>query len=469
MSINTMKKSLGLKIAGIVSASVFMSATTLPMIELGDIRVVGSSAYAQQPAIKLPGCKAPPEKRRLKSLDQKFYKRVANVDSLLNPEVNEKTGKAPDPDYRAAWPELKKLLDRCEDCNDYEWAQLYQRAAVIQYNLDNVPKAIDYFQQVINKSPNIPESLEATLTYQVAQLVTSEERYAEALKMFDRWESLCPTVVPDDYFYFRAQNLFLLNRKDEALQQIERAIKIAEDKGEVPRESWYKLKLAIFVDKEDYQSAEKVAEQLVNKHFNTRSLAQLASLYGMNGKEKDQLAAMDALHTANALDKESQYRNLAYLYLGAEVPYLASKVMKAGIENNTVERTSKNLEVWAVSLSQAQEVEKALPIMEEAAKKADDGKLFATLTAIYLDAEKFEQAIATAKKALNKGGLRSEGEVQMYLGSAYMNLERYDDALEVLKKAAKDEKYGKYASDLMKYIKREQEREAELKKAKLKI
>lgn len=463
-----MKKSLRLKIASIAGATFFMSAATLPTIELGEIRVVGNSAEAQEPAAKLPGCKTPPEKRRLKSLDQKFFKKVAQVDKYLNPEVNEKTGKAPEPNYQAAWSELQKLLNRCEDCNEYEMAQLFQRAAVIQYNMDNVPKAIDYFKQVISKSPNIPESLEATLTYQVAQLVTSQERYEEALAMFDKWESLCPTVVPDDYFYFRAQNLYLLERKDEALQQIQRAIKMAKDKGQTPRESWYKLQLAIYVDKENYTAAEKVAEQLVVEYFNPRMVAQLASLYGMNGKEKQQMALMDALKVANALDKESQYKNLAYLFLGAEVPYLASKVMKEGIERDIVKRNADNLEVWAVSLSQAQEVAKALPIMEEAAKKAEDGKLYATLAAIYLDAEKFDQAIASAKKALNKGDLRSQGEVNMYLGSAYMNLERYDDALDALKKARKDEKYGKYAGDLIKYVKREKQRDLELKKAKLK-
>lgn len=463
-----MKKSLRHKIAGIAGASLFVSAVTVPMIEMGDIRVVGNSAFAQGTA-DLPNCKAPPEKRRLKSLDQKFFKRVAKVDLLLNPEVNEKTGEAPEPNYQAAWPELQNLLNRCEDCNEYEMAQLYQRAAVIQYNMDNVPKAIEYFQQVVSKSPNIPESLEATLKYQIAQLLTSEERYQEALTTFDQWEALCPSTVPDDYFYFRAQNLFLLERKDEALREINKAIGLAEGKGEIAREAWYKLKMAIHVDQEDFSAAEDVAEKLVVHYFNTRLLAQLASLYGMNNKEAEQRAVMDALNVADALDKESQYKNLAYLYLGAEVPYLASRVMEKGIKADVVERTSGNLETWAVSLSQAYEVEEALPIMEEAAKKADDGKLYATLAAIYLDAEKYEEAVTSAKEALDKGDLRSEGEVHMYMGSAYMNLEQYEQAIETLGKAAKDEKYGKYASDLIKYVKREQERDSELRRSKLKV
>lgn len=462
-----MNKTLGIKIAGIFTAVAGLSLTSLPSVDTVGLRFVDNAALAQAPAPKLAGCKAPPEKRRLKALDQKFFKKVAEVDTLMSPEVDEKTGKSPEPNYQAAWPKLKQLVDRCDDCNEYEWAQLYQRAAVVQYNLDNIPGAIDYFKKVLSKSPNIPESLEAQLTYQIAQLMTSEERYQEALDFFSKWEALCPTVVPDDYFYFRAQNLYLLNRKDDALREISKSIKLAQEKGETPREGWYKLQMAILIDKEDYKSAEKVAEQLVIHYTDSRVLAQLASLYGMNGKEKEQMALMDTLYVAGALDKENQYKNLAYLFLGAEAPYLASKVMKKGIESKTVSRDAKNLEVWAVSLTQAQEVDDALPIMEEAAQKMDNGKIYATLTAIYLNAEKYDEAVSSARKALNKGGLRSQGEVNMYMGSAYLSMKKYDESIKALKEAVKDEKYKTHAQNLMKYVQNEQRREEELKKANI--
>lgn len=462
-----MNRTIGLRLAGVVAAVAGLGLTSLPTLEVGDIRLVDNSAAAQTPATKLPGCKAPPEKRRLKALDQKFFKKVAEVDALMSPEPDEKTGKAPEPNYKAAWPKVKQLVDRCDDCNEYEWAQIYQRAAVVQYNLDNMAGAIDYFKKVLSKSPNIPESLETQLTYQIAQLLTSEERYAEAMDYFGKWEALCPTVVPDDYFYFRAQNLYLLNRKDEALKEIGKAIKLAQDKGTTPREGWYKLQMAIYIDKEDYKSAEKVAEQLVVHYTDTRVIAQLASLYGMNGKEKEQMVMMDALYVAGALDKENQYKNLAYLFLGQEAPYLASKVMKKGIESKAVTRDAKNLEVWAVSLTQAQELKEALPIMEEAAQKMDNGKIYATLAAIYLDTEKYESAVTAAKKALQKGSLRSTGEVNMYLGSAYLSLKKYDDSVKALQEATKDEKYKTHAQNLMKYVLNEKKRDEDLKRANL--
>lgn len=462
-----MNKTLGLKIASIFTAVVGLGLTSLPSVDTSAFRFVDNSALAQSPtATKLDGCKAPPERRRLEALTQKFFKKVAEVDMLMSPEPD-RSGNTPEPNYQAAWPKLKQLVDRCDDCSDYEWAQLYQRAAVVQYNLDNIPGAIDYFTKVLSKSPRIPESLEAQLTYQIAQLLTSEERYQEALNFFGKWEALCPTVVPDDYFYYRAQNLYLLDRKDEALRELAKSIKLAQDKGETPREGWYRLQLAIHVDKEDYKSAEKTGEALATHYTNSRVLAQLASIYGMNGKEKEQMALMDTLYVAGALDRENQYKNLAFLFLGAEAPYLASKVMKKGIDSKIIERDGKNLEVWAVSLTQAQELKEALPIMEEAAQKMDDGKIYATLSAIYLNTDQFSEAVSAGRKALNKGGLRSQGEVHMYLGSAYLGLKKYDESLKALAEAVKDERYKTHAQNLIKYVQSERTREEGLRNANL--
>lgn len=433
---------------------------------------VSSEAYAangeaSQAQKELANCKAPPEKRRLKSLTQKFFKKVAEVDQLTNPEPD-KNGNSPEPDYKAAWPVLKRLVDRCDDCNDYEWAQLYQRAAFIRYSLEDISGAIDYFKKVASKAPNIPATLETQLLFQIAQLLTSQEKYKESNTYFDKWEAMCPAVIPKDYYYFKAQNYYLLGDRNTSLKTISRGIEITESKGEIAKESWYKLKMAIYLDKEDFKNAEKVAETLVVNYTNPRIMTQLASLYGMNDKNKSQLALLDALNVAGDLSKESEYKNLAYLYLEHEAPILASKVMKKGIDKKVVKRTSKNLEVWAASLAQAQETNDSLPIMEEAASKSDEGKLFARLSAIYLSADKFEESIKAGQQALKKGGLKSDGEVHMYIGSAYLSLEEYSKSITSLEKALRDKKYQNYAENLLKYVRSEKKRSDALKKAKLK-
>ncbi len=469
-----MKQSSKLRFLGVASVLALVSTLSLPSVTVGGMSFVGNQAVAAEedkptpPQMKLTQCKSPPEKRKLKSLSQKFFKKVADVDELMNPTPDEKTGEAAEPDYKAAWPKLKKLIDRCDDCDEYEWAQLYQRAAFLQFQLENTPGAIDYFKKVVSKSPNIPESLESSLLYQIAQLLTSEERYDESLKTFDKWEAMCPKVVPEDYYYYRAQIYYQSDKKDQALKAITYAIDFKEKHDSIPKERWLKLQLAIYADREDYKSAEKVAEKIAVHYTTLKSVGHLAQIYGVNGKEKEQLALSDALFLAGGFTKERDYRNLGYLYLSADAPYLASRVFAKGLKEKKMERSSKNLEVYAASLSQAQEVDEALPIMEEAASKSDEGKLYSTLSAIYLDAEKFDKAVSAGKKALKKG-VKNAGEVHMYMGSAYMYMERYDDAISALRKALRDEKYQKYAEKLITYVKNQKRRDEELRKAKLKI
>jgi tetratricopeptide (TPR) repeat protein len=246
---------------------------------------------------------------------------------------------------------------------------------------------------------------------------------------------------------------------------VQKSIDLAKQKGQPGQEAWHRLKLAIFVDKENFKSAEPVAETLVELSPTVRNLTQLGSIYGMNEKSEKQLAILDALFAGGELTQERQFLNLAYLYAGADAPYLASKVLQKGLDSNLVPRSAKNVETLAVTLTQAKELQKALPIMNEAAQKMDNGKNFATLAAIYLDMEKYTESIEAARKAIQKGGLKSKAEVQMYLGSAYLGLKKYDEALNALSGAEGDAKYGTHALNLAKYIRVEKDRISKLNAA----
>lgn len=445
---------------------------------VGGVVTVGESeglkfvqtSFAQEapPQPKLDGCKNPPEKRPLKTLPRRFHKKVEKVDAILNPEIDPNTETAPDPNYKEAWPLIEKLVERCDDCTKYEWAQLYQRAAIVQYNLENLSGAIKYFIKVVEQAPEIPTSLETQLLYQIAQLLTAEEKYKEALTYFSKWEAMCPAVVPSNYYYFRAQNYYQLGDKTNALKEITRAIENARAAGNIPDEPWLRMQFAIFYDKEDFKKAEKVAEEIVVNYFSPRSVRQLASVYGTNGKLDRQAALLDALFQTNDLATEGELKNLAYTYLEKEVPYLASRVLKKGFKDKKIERTERNLNVYSASLAQALELEEAMPIMEEAAAKSEDGKLYASLAAVYLNAEKFNESVTAAKKAIQKG-VKETGQVYIYMSTAYMQMEKFDDALDVLKKVDRDDKAQGYVNTLRRYIKTEQKRIAELKKAKAQL
>lgn len=417
-------------------------------------------------AASFPGCSDEPEKaRRLPALTQKIFKKLAPVDEMISPAEDEKTGITPEPNFKEGWARLKKIVDRCDDCNPYEQSQLYNRAGYVNYSLENTKGAINYYSKVVELSPNIPLALEQSTLYTIAQMKASIEDYRGAVEFFKKWEKSCPRIVPKDYYYMLAQVYYQMDDKASALKFANTAVTNVESAGEVPKETWYRLQMALNVDKEDFKTATKVAEKIVVNYPKPKNISQLAGLYGLLGKEKEQRGLLDALNVLGALDQESQVRNLASLYQSAEAPYLAARVLEKHLKKGTLPRNTKNLEYLGAALRQSQEIKDSIPVMEEAASKSGDGKLYAQLSAIYLDAEDFKKSIEAANKAVNKGGLKYPGEPHFYKGNAEMQLQRYGSSIVSLKKALKDERFGKYARDMLRYVESEKARVDGLRKA----
>jgi tetratricopeptide (TPR) repeat protein len=424
------------------------------------------AAMAQ--AETFPGCEGKVEQpRRLPALSQGLLKKIEPVDAMISPLEDPKTGVAPKPNYKEGWARLQKIVDNCKECNPYEQAQLYNRAAFTNYSLDNVQNAIKYYEKVAGVAPNIPLSLEQQTLFTVAQLKASVEDFKGSIATFKKWEKTCPKVIPNDYWYMQSQIYYQTGDKANAIKFIDKAVKQVEAKSEVPKESWYRLQMALYVDKEDYKTATTVAEKIVVHYSTAKNVSQLAGLYGMTGNEKGQLALLDALNVMGELSRDSEYRNLASLYQSSEAPYLAAKVLEKGLKEGKMERNTKNLEYLGAALRQSQEIKKSIPVMEEAASKSGDGKLYAQLSAIHLDAENYKEAIASANKAINKGGLKSAGEPYFYRGNAEMQLKDYGAAIVSLQRAVNDERYGKYARQLLDYVEKEKKREADLAQAEL--
>ena len=105
-----------------------------------------------------------------------------------------------------------------------------------------------------------------------------------------------------------------------------------------------------------------------------------------------------------------------------------------------------------------------IPVMEQAATKAEDGEIFCRLGSIYLDKEEFSKAAEANRKGLSKGGLKRPDQCRLVLGMAYFNLERYDAARDAFEAAARDDRSKEYAEQWMKYMDNEIARQEELAK-----
>ena len=171
---------------------------------------------------------------------------------------------------------------------------------------------------------------------------------------------------------------------------------------------------------------------------------------------------METAYVQSMLQKDSEQVNMAYLYLNGDVPYKAAKVMDKGLNNDSIEGTSKNWELVGASWRQSQELKKAIPAMEKAAAKSNKGELYARLGNVYLDNDEYKKAVSAINKGLSRGGVKRPDSARLVLGMAYFNAQQYDKARDAFEAAAEDERSQEYAKQWISYMESELSRQKAL-------
>ena len=153
---------------------------------------------------------------------------------------------------------------------------------------------------------------------------------------------------------------------------------------------------------------------------------------------------------------------MAYLYLGADTPYRAAKILQKAIDKKQIAATSKNYELLGNALRSSQELERAIPAMARAAELSDSGELWARLANVYLDSDNYAGAADAARTALGKGKLRRPDSTRIVLGMALFNLDKLPEARAQFVLAAGDDRSKKMARDWIKYLDNEVQRRKSL-------
>ena len=104
----------------------------------------------------------------------------------------------------------------------------------------------------------------------------------------------------------------------------------------------------------------------------------------MYGEQKKETQAVgrdgNSLRAGSCWIMVNEQVTMAYLYLNADVPYKAAKVMDKGLNNDSIDGKSKNWELTGNAWRQAQEMEKAIPAMEISGSQVGfKGELYARL------------------------------------------------------------------------------------------
>ncbi|MEC7553927.1 MAG: hypothetical protein VYB25_03965 [Pseudomonadota bacterium] len=394
--------------------------------------------------------------RRVPSLSESVYKKLGEGQEAIDAK-----------DYNLAQEIIQGALDRSRRYNENEIANLHNMLGYIYYLKDDYNGAIREYKIVVNQGEKIPEGLEVTTLYTLAQLSYVQENYDDALYYMEVWitKATNPSSAPR---FFLATVYYQMKDYDKAVEQMELGVQIAQERNTTITEQNWSLLTFLYFEKEDWTNVIRVLKILVEEFPKREHWIRLAGVYGQEGFEKEQLYTLEAAYTADFLEKQTDFTNLAGLLMQEEVPYRAAKVLEDGLNRKAVERDAKNLQSLGQAWQLAQEVDKAIPVFEEAAGLADDGKIYERLSYLYLESDQYDKCVDSATGALDKGGLRKDQSVYIVKGMCLFNQNKLTPARTAfvscrrVARQDKDTANQRICGQWITFIDRESKRQAQL-------
>lgn len=384
--------------------------------------------------------------RRVPTLRSTVYEQLSRAQTAADEEG----------DVEEALSILQEVESKDYSMNSYERAMMHNFYGFIYYNDEQYEKALAEFEQVVEQQP-IPVKFEMTTLFSLAQLHLMQGNYEKTITFIERWEALHSGAIPVKNMVLKAQAYYQNKQYDKAAGWIERAIAEQEAEGMIPDEGWLILQRAVYYELKQPEKVKDVLVKLVKLFDEPKYWTQLAGMYGELGEERTQLAIMEAAYQQGYVESAADIFNLAQLYYYHRAPYKGALLMQQAIDQGVLEANLRNLKFLGQSWTLAKEQDKAIPVMMQAAELADNGELDAQVAQILLNEERWDEAIAAADRAIEKGELRNPGLAHLIKGMALYNQQQFALALNELAKAEQHQKSRAMAQQWKQFVTNEKQ------------
>lgn len=375
----------------------------------------------------------------------------------------QKAQEAIDADQSAEALSILGALRNKKGLTEYELQNVLNYIAFVHYNLDNIPEAIATYNEML-QIPSLEEQIRKQTVYTMAQLFSMQEKYSDAISQLELWFTLETNAPPDAYILY-AQNLYQLNRYADMVAPIETAMEVAKKREIEVKEDWYVLLNFAYFQQEDYAKVRDMQKILLVNWPKKRYWFSLAGAYTELGEEENLVAAYDAAATQGMLEKESELVTLAQLYMQYEVPYKAGVLMELEMETGRIAKDAKNYRLLSQAWTLAAEDEKAIPALQNAARLSDEGELNLRLGNAHLNLGQYGECVTAIQEGVKKGGIKSPDNAQISLGMCLYNQKNYSESLAAFREAGKTSRSRKISEQWARVIESDIERNKQIRLA----
>ena len=393
---------------------------------------------------------AEPKTRQVQALRERVFQALAKVQESLDAD-----------DYASARRELERVRS-IDDLNSYERGQVLYFTGLVEYEQGNNAGAIRAFEEVV-ALPDLPEGFRTDTMWALVQLAMAEDQYRKVVEYGNQWLGMVEKPTGDP-FYLLAVAYFQLGEYGKTVEMMDRAVALAETDGGFAREEWYGLLRAALHELNDNQRLRRLLEKMAARWPKKEYWIHLAAIYGANGEETKQIAALEAVYEAGWMDRENEILQLAQLYMLRSGAYKGARLIEKGMESGLVPRTERNYRTLAQAWIQAQDDKRSIGPLREAAERADNGQFFVQLAQSHLNLYEYEDCVAAARSALSRGGLTRPDTARMVLGTCLLELQRFQQAREAFQAARADSRSRVTADRWIDFIDREVARRQDIER-----
>ena len=406
--------------------------------------LLGSSFVGVVPNVDFAKAHAEQKRKRTPSLNSRVYSQLARAQQL-----------ADGGDVKGGLEVLDSVKAKSGSLNSYETAMMYNFYGFIYYNAEQMTEAMAAFEQVVAQDP-IPESLEKSTLFSLAQLAMANEEYSKTISFLERWESINEGDIPVKNNVLKAQASYQGKDYQNAAQYIDLALAEAKEQEVEPKENWFVLQRAAYFELKQPKKVASILEEMVRRFNKPEYWVQLAGMYGEIGAEDKQLAVLEAAYQQGYISKQSDFRNLAQIYYFSGLPYKAASVMEQGINQKVLTKNVKNVKFLSQAWITAKELDKAVETLEVLSTLENNGTAHQQIAEIRLQQGKYKDVIEAAFEAEKRGDLTNPGNLYLALGMAHFNLKEFEAAIEALNMASEYKNVQRMATQWLKFVEKEQ-------------
>ncbi|MET1254681.1 tetratricopeptide repeat protein [Aliikangiella maris] len=377
----------------------------------------------------------------IRGMTEKVHKRLTRAMELL---ANDQ--------YPEGIQALKALFESSSD--EYVKSVVAMNIASAYSQQSDYKSALPYFENALSFGEGqLDHDRLQGLRVNVATLMYSVGNKQKAVELINDWLAKSIKDDPKVYYLLAAMKAEASKFK-EALCPAYLAVK-HEDK---PKKSYYNILLLSHYEQKDIIGSTSVLKEMVEVFPRENSYwRQLSSMYLQLDKTKDSLAVMEMLYLNGGFETETDYKTLSSLFAYEEVSYRSAEILEEGLNKGIVKPEERNLKAIANNYRVSKEVDKAIVAFGRTAEAADDGEHFLTQADLYVEREKWTDAIKSLNKALKKG-VEDTGRVYYTRGTAQANLGQCKSAMDSLENATKYKTWRSRANAWIAYVKDKQQR-----------